>query len=165
MVVDLGGIAKGYSIDRAIATLRQHNIQQALVNAGGDIRCLGAKLDGTPWRIGIQHPRGTGIIGVVELQDAAITTSGDYERMFVQDGVRYHHLFDPQTGRPARGCQSVTILTALAEAADVYSTAVFVMGPERGLAFIERHPELEGMIIQADGEMIMSSGFTYTPAE
>ena len=165
MSIDLGAIAKGYSIDRAIATLRQHGIQQALVNAGGDIRCLGVKPDGTPWRIGIQHPRDDGIIGVVELQDAAITTSGDYERMFVEDGIRYHHLFDPQSGRPARGCQSVTILTTSAEAADVYSTAVFIMGPERGLAFIERSPELEGMIIDAEGKIFTSSGFVYTTAK
>jgi thiamine biosynthesis lipoprotein len=171
MSLDLGGIAKGYSIDQALQLLQQHGIQHALINAGGDIRCLGAKPDGSPWRIGIQHPRENRILGVVELRDAAITTSGDYERFFVRDDastheeVRYHHLFDPQSGMPARGCQSVTILTNTAEAADVYSTAVFIMGPEQGLAFIEGHPELEGMIVQADGEILTSSGFTYTPVQ
>jgi thiamine biosynthesis lipoprotein len=169
MSLDLGGIAKGYSIDRALHVLQQSGIQHALVNAGGDIRSLGTKPDGSPWRIGIQHPRKQGVLGVVELQDAAITTSGDYERFFVVDDtsiheeVRYHHLLDPQTGMPARGCQSVTILTKTAEAADVYSTAVFIMGPERGLAFIEKDPDLEGMIVRADGDIVTSSGFRYTP--
>jgi thiamine biosynthesis lipoprotein len=169
MSLDLGGIAKGYSIDRALHVLQQSGIQQALVNAGGDIRCLGTKPDGSPWRIGIQHPRRPGVLGVVELQNAAITTSGDYERFFVRDDastheeVRYHHLLDPQTGMPARGCQSVTILTKTAEAADVYSTAVFIMGPEQGLAFIEEDPDLEGMIVRADGGIVTSSGFRYTP--
>ncbi len=165
MTLDLGGIAKGYSIDRALAILQEHGIQHALVNAGGDIRCVGAKPDGTSWRIGIQHPRENGLIGVVELGDAAITTSGDYERFFMQDDVRYHHLIDPRTGMPARECRSVTILTSTAEAADVYSTAVFIMGPEQGLAFIEEHSELEGMIVRADGGIVTSSGFAYAPAQ
>ena len=165
MLIDLGGIAKGYGIDQALAIIQAHGIQHVLVNAGGDIRSTGAKPDGTPWRIGIQHPRENGLLGVVELRDAAITTSGDYERFFVHDDVRYHHLFDPRTGMPARGCQSVTILTNTAEAADVYSTAVFIMGPEQGLAFVEDHAELEGMIVRADGSIATSSGFTYMPVE
>ena len=165
MSIDLGGIAKGYGIDRALAIIREHGIQHMLVNAGGDIRSAGAKPDGTPWRIGIQHPRKSGLLGVVELRDAAITTSGDYERFFVYEEVRYHHLFDPRTGTPARGCQSVTILTGTAEAADVYSTAVFIMGPEQGLAFIEEHSELEGMIVRVDGSIATSSGFAYTPVQ
>lgn len=171
MMLDLGGIAKGYAIDRAVAVMQEHGIRQALVNAGGDIRCLGAKPDGTPWRIGVQHPRENGLLGVVELQDGAITTSGDYERFFLQDGassgedVRYHHLFDPRTGMPARECRSVTILTRTAEAADAYATAVFIMGPVRGLTFIEEHSELEGMIVRADGSVVTSSGFRYAPVQ
>lgn len=162
MIIDLGGIAKGYAIDRAMAVLQQHDLQHVLINAGGDIRGIGKRADGTPWRIGIQHPRESGIMGVVELQHAAIVTSGDYERFFEREQTRYHHIFDPQTGMPARGCQSVTTVAPTAEAADVFATAVFVMGPEQGLAFIENRVELEGMIIGADGTILTSSGFSYT---
>jgi FAD:protein FMN transferase len=165
MALDLGGIAKGYAVDRAVAVMQDHGIRQALVNAGGDIRGLGTRPDGKPWRIGIQHPRETGLLGVVEIRDAAIVTSGDYERGFIHDGVRYHHLFDPRTGYPARDCQSVTILAPSTEAADAYATAVFVLGPERGLALIEAHDELEGLIVGADGRIVTSSGLTYRPAQ
>ncbi|PIE33879.1 hypothetical protein CSA56_09310 [candidate division KSB3 bacterium] len=161
--LDLGGIAKGYSIDRAIRILEQHQIANALVNAGGDIRCIGNKPDGTPWRIGIKHPRKEGIFGIVELEHAAVATSGDYERFFIHERTRYHHLLDPRTGMPARECQSVTIIAQTAEQADTLATAVFVMGPDRGLAFIERQEDVEGMIIQASGEVIVSSGFTFQP--
>ncbi len=165
MKLDLGGIAKGYSIDQAIEVLQRHNITSALLNAGGDIRCIGTKPDGTPWRIGIQHPRKSGILGVVQLQDAAIATSGDYERFFFRDNARFHHIFNPRTGIPAGECQSVTILAKTAEVADVFATAVFVMGPENGLAFIEERTDIEGMIIRADGEILTSSGFSYATRE
>ena len=155
--LDPGGIAKGYSIDRAIQVLEQHHITSALVNAGGDIRCIGEKPDETPWRIGIKHPRKEGMFGVVELRNTAVATSGDYERFFIHEGTRYHHLLDPRTGMPARECQSVTILAQTAEKADTLATAVFIMGPIRGLEFLEKHADLEGMIIQADGEAIVSS--------
>ncbi|MDY0092175.1 MAG: FAD:protein FMN transferase [Candidatus Vecturithrix sp.] len=164
MALDLGGIAKGYAIDQAIAILREHGVIMALVNAGGDIRCLGTKADGTPWRVGIQHPREkTEISGVVSLRDAAVATSGDYERYFLQQGIRYHHIIDPGTGMPARACQSVTIVAQTAEQADVLATAVFVMGPERGLAFLNEHPGIEGMIVRADGEFLFSNGFAFQP--
>jgi thiamine biosynthesis lipoprotein len=164
MVIDLGGIAKGYAIDRGIEVLRERGVTMALMNAGGDLRCLGTKADGTPWRIGVQNPREkTSIVGVIKVSDGAVATSGDYERYFLQDGVRYHHLLDPATGMPARACQSVTIVAQTAEMADVMATAVFVMGPERGLAFIRDHPDIEGMIIRADGEMLFSEGFVFQP--
>jgi thiamine biosynthesis lipoprotein len=160
--LDLGGIAKGYSIDRAIEVLRGYDMISALVNAGGDIRGIGTKPDGTPWRIGIQHPRKPNdIVGVIQLQDAAVATSGDYERFFMHNNIRYHHIFVPHTGMPAQACQSVTIITKTAEAADVFATAVFVMGPERGLKFIEDQTDVEGMIIDSDGNMITSSGFSF----
>ncbi|MBD3305780.1 FAD:protein FMN transferase [candidate division KSB3 bacterium] len=158
--LDLGAIAKGYSVDRGIAVLQRHQMTNALVNAGGDIRCIGVKPDGMPWRVGIQHPRESEILGVLELQERAVATSGDYERYFMQEGVRYHHILVPQTGRPARGCQSVTILADTAEAADAFATAVFIMGPEHGLTFIEAQDEIEGLIISADGTLIPSSGFS-----
>ncbi len=161
--LDLGGIAKGYSIDRAIEILEQQHITSALLNAGGDIRCIGSKPDGTPWRIGIKHPRKEGILGVVELRDTAVATSGDYERFFVHEGIRYHHLLDPRTGMPVRDCQSVTILAQTAEMADALATAVFIMGPRQGKQFIEEQEGIEGMIIRADGEVILSSGFSFQP--
>ena len=164
MTLDLGGIAKGYAIDQASAVLRQQGVMMALVNAGGDIRCLGTKADGTPWRIGIQDPRkSTAIIGVIHVSDAAVATSGDYERYFVQEGIRYHHLFDPATGMPARECQSVTIVAPTAEQADALATAVFVMGPERGLAFLNEQADIEGMIVRADGKLLFSDGFALQP--
>lgn len=164
--LDLGGIAKGYAIDRAVEMLAQHQITSALVNAGGDIRCIGVKPDGTPWQVGLQHPRdATKLSGIVAIDDTAIATSGDYERFFLRDGVRYHHLLHPHTGRPARACQSVTILTDTAEAADVFATALFIMGPDQGLRMLEATPDLEGMIIRADGQILTSSGFDYSPAQ
>ena len=162
--LDLGGIAKGYSIDRGIAVLRSHNISSALLNAGGDIRCIGVKPDGSPWRIGVQHPRESGLLGVIELQDISVATSGDYERYFMYQGTRYHHIFVPSTGMPARECQSVTIIADTAETADVLATAVFIMGPERGMKFIEEHADIEGMIVRSDGEIIKSSGFALQQA-
>lgn len=164
MIIDLGGIAKGYAIDRGIEVLREQGITMALINAGGDLRCLGLKADGTSWRIGIQDPRDKArISGIITISDEAVATSGDYERYFIRDGVRYHHIFSPETGRPVRECQSVTILAPTAEAADVMATAVFVMGPERGLAFMNEQPEIEGMIVRADGELLFSKGFAFQP--
>ena len=163
VTLDLGGIAKGYSIDRAIEILRSYTITSALLNAGGDIRGFGTKIDGTAWRIGVRHPRDSGILGVVELQDRAIATSGDYERYFISQGTRYHHIFVPHTGMPARGCQSVTILAQTAEKADVLATTVFLLGPQRGLAFIEEQTSIEGMIVNSNGKIILSSGFSFKP--
>lgn len=149
--VDLGGIAKGYAIDRAVEILRRAGAAGASVNAGGDIRLLGDR-QGAPWRIGIQHPRHPDrVLGVLPLIDTAVVTSGDYERFFEFEGVRYHHLFDPHTGAPGRQCQSVTVLAPNAVLADALATAAFILGPTRGLALLEQQPEVEGMIIDAAG--------------
>lgn len=163
--IDLGGIGKGYCVDRAVAILRQQqHISGGLVNAGGNIRCFGTKPDGTAWRIGIQHPRDSEkLLGTLELREAAVATSGDYERYFMQGDTRYHHIFVPQTGLPARECQSVTIVTDSAERADVFSTAVFVMGPERGMKFLEEQSDVEAMIVRSDGTRVTSSGFVFQP--
>jgi len=156
--IDLGGIAKGYAVDRAVEKLRQAGIFSAAVNAGGDIRLLGDR-QGQSWRIGIQHPRKAGeIIATLALQNRAVVTSGDYERYFEQEGLRYHHLFDPQTGRPARGCQSVTVVAADAASADALATAAFVLGPQKGLALLERMPDVEGFLIAADGSKLATGG-------
>ncbi|TYO98156.1 thiamine biosynthesis lipoprotein [Geothermobacter ehrlichii] len=155
--VDLGGIAKGYAIDRAAAVLRQAGITHASINAGGDLRLIGDRF-GRPWRIGIQHPRRQGeMLAILELEDAAVVTSGDYERYFMADGKRYHHIFDPATGRPARGCQSVTVVAGDAVRADALATAAFVLGPKRGLELLRREG-VEGVLVAADGRTLVTEG-------
>lgn len=160
--LDLGGIAKGYAVDRAIEVLREHGVRAALVNAGGDIRVLGRRpglLNSRPFKIAIQHPRAEDeILGIVELTDRAIATSGDYERYFVADGVRYHHILDPATGWPAQGCISVTVIAPTALEADALATGVFALGPEQGLALLERLPQVEGIIVTSEGQILKSEG-------
>ncbi len=154
--LDLGGIAKGYAVDRAIAILKQHGVSNAAVNAGGDMYLLGQRPE-RPWRIGIQHPREEkGVLETVQISNRAVVTSGDYERFFEKDGVRYHHIFDPQTGMPARDCQSVTIVTDSVALGDALATAVFVLGPKAGLTLLEQFPQAEGLVIAADGSRHVS---------
>lgn len=129
VILDFGGYAKGLAVDRAIATLRKAGIDNAIVNAGGDLRAIGRHGD-RPWRIGIRNPRGPGIIASIEVSgDESVFTSGDYERYFVYKGVRYSHIFDPAKGYPARGTTSVTVIGPAAAAADAAATALFVAGP------------------------------------
>jgi thiamine biosynthesis lipoprotein len=131
VVLDLGGIAKGEAVDRAVELLRRHGVDSALVNAGGNVRAIGTR-EGRPWHIGIKAPRGDGILGFVELADGeAASTSGDYERYFEQDGRRLHHLLDPRTGYPAVGTDAVTVIAGSGVDADAASTALFVAGPKR----------------------------------
>jgi len=156
--IDLGGIAKGYIIDRAAELLLQAGVSSAAVNAGGDIRLLGDR-QGQDWRIGIQHPRESdATMATLNLRNRAVVTSGDYERFFVRDGIRYHHLFDPQNGRPARGCQSVTVVAADAASADALATAAFVLGPRAGLDLLEQLPDVEGLLVTADGRRLATAG-------
>jgi thiamine biosynthesis lipoprotein len=158
MRIDLGGIAKGYAVDRAFEVLTSRGYGNLIVNAGGDMRVGGRKPNG-PWVIGIQDPRDhSRILATLDASDICVATSGDYERYFTENGIRYHHLLDPFTGFPARGCRSVTILAKDALSADALATAVFVMGPKNGLRLIERMEEVEGLIISSDGEMITSDG-------
>ena len=153
LAVDLGGIAKGYAVDRAVAILRARGVTSAAVNAGGDIGVLGSK-QGRPWRIGVQHPRRPGeVLATLEAVDRAVVTSGDYERSFEQGGRRYHHLFDPRSGYPADRCQSVTVLAPEAMLADALATAVFVLGPEAGLALLHDYPGVDALIVAADGRL------------
>jgi thiamine biosynthesis lipoprotein len=156
--IDLGGIAKGYIIDRAVAVLKQAGVTCAAVNAGGDLRLIGQRA--AAWRIGIRHPRQVDVLlaTLVLKEPLAVVTSGDYERFFEQNGVRYHHLFDPTTGMPARRCQSVTVVSRQAVWADALATAVFVLGPEQGLALLERYPQTWGLIVAADGTTAVSPG-------
>ncbi len=156
MRIDLGGIAKGYAVDRAFELLKSRGYRNMIVNAGGDIRVSGRKTRG-PWVIGIQDPRDRSqILATINAEDISVATSGDYERYFEREGERYHHLLDPFTGFPARQCRSVTILAKDSLSADGLATAVFVMGPKRGLPLIEAMEGVEGLIVSADGEIIQS---------
>lgn len=161
MALGLGGIAKGYAIDRAAQTLRAAGVEHFTVDGGGDVIVGGGRPDGTPWRVGVRAPRGgrTDLIGIVEVRDAAVATSGDYERARVIDGVRYHHIVDPRTGYPATGTWSVTVVAPTAEQADAMATALFVLGPSAGMALLERSPGVDALIVDDQGERHASPGF------
>lgn len=156
--IDLGGIAKGYAVDRAIGILQSMGVAHASVTAGGDSRIIGDRF-GRPWVVGIRHPDDAGrIIARMPIVDAALSTSGDYERYFDEDGVRYHHIIDPKTGRSAGEVRSVTIIGPDATTTDGLSTSVFVLGPERGLELVERIGEVDAVIVRRDGKVLYSSG-------
>jgi thiamine biosynthesis lipoprotein len=140
VAVDLGGIGKGYAVDRAVATLRAWGIDRGLVNAGGDLYALGTSEDGDPWKVGIRSPSNpTRLAGEIDVSDAAIATSGDYLQRFAYDGKSYHHLLDPATGGPrVTGEHSVTIKAASCMAADAGATAVFGMDEPRARALLGR---------------------------
>ncbi len=159
ILLDLGGIAKGYAVDQAIQLLRSAGVAHAHISAGGDARLLGDK-KGYPWVIAIKHPRAPEQHAVrLPLSDVAISTSGDYERFFINEaGERVHHILSPNTGKPAQGVQSVTILGPNALQTDALSTAVFVMGVEQGLALINRMPDFDAIIIDAALKMHYSNG-------
>lgn len=160
MSFDTGGIAKGYATDRAVAVLRRHGISSALVAVAGDIRAIGQRADGAPWRVGIRDPRSDSpeeIIAYIELTNKAVSTSGDYERYFIRDGKRYHHIIDPRTGHPVTGAMSVTIISDKSVLSDGYSTALFVQGPEKAMQSMQSLG-LEGLIIDSDGRVHISAG-------
>lgn len=148
MKIDLGGIAAGYAVDRAIKVLKEMNARGALVDIGGDCYCLGTSARGTPWKVGIRHPRGEGLLTVLELSDRAVATSGDYEDFFVEGGKRYSHIFDPRTGRPAEGgVISATVVSSSCTAADALSTAMVVMGKDEGIRFVRKLPSTECILV------------------
>ena len=159
MLASLGGIGKGYAVDQAADILRRKGFNDFMIQFGGDLYVGGQRGD-RQWRLGIRDPRGPAdsIFAAVDLRDSTFSTSGDYERFFVKDGRRYHHILDPATGEPAQGSRSVTIATGSAAIADGLSTGVFILGPEAGMALIERLPGVEGVIVTADNEVLVSSG-------
>ncbi len=161
MAIDLGGITKGYAADKAAKVLQQQGIHSGIVAAAGDIRAFGARPDGTPWKIGIENPRkkdeGDEVFAVVSLSNQAISTSGDYERFFFKDGVRYHHILDPKTGYPAYGCRSVTVITGKGVHTDAFSTAVFILGPRKGMEALKRLG-FDGVIVSDDGTISVTDG-------
>jgi thiamine biosynthesis lipoprotein len=159
MRLHLGGVGKGYAVDRAVAILRARGLHDFMVQAGGDLFVSG-QAGGRPWRLGINDPRGAADdpFATIELRDRTLSTSGDYERFFIANGTRYHHLLDPDTGEPARGCRSVTIVANTATLADALSTGVFISGPDAGMALIERLPDVDAVIVTADNDVLISSG-------
>ena len=159
--IHLGGIGKGYAVDRAAVILRARGLSDFLIQSGGDLYVAGLN-NGAPWKLGIADPRGTGgqTFATVALSNGTLSTSGDYERFFITDGVRYHHLIDPDSGRPATATRSVTIVADSAMLADVLSTGVFIMGPEAGMALLERLPQVEGVIVSSSNQVLVSSGLT-----
>lgn len=158
MSIGLGAIAKGYAVDMAMQAMVNLGVKNAIVKAGGDMRVQGAK-DGKPWDIGIKHPRDKKkLLGKLNLSNISISTSGDYERYFIKDGVLYHHIMNPKTGYPATGCQSVTILAPDTMTSDALSTAVFVLGPEEGMKLIKSLHGIEGIIVDSNGQVHYSPG-------
>jgi len=159
MRVDVGGIGKGFAADRAVDAMRQAGAIAGVIALSGDIKTFGEMPDGHPFVFGIQHPRDpSALIGRIALKNEAISTAGDYERFFERDGLRYHHILDPNTLHPARGCQSVTIVAKEGVMADGLDTGIFTMGPERGMALIERLADVEGIIVDSQGHILVSSG-------
>ena len=158
--IDLGGIAKGYAVDRSMEILRRGSVENALVSAGGDSLVIGKRWD-RPWYIGIRDPRDkAGIVSMIPLEDAAISTSGDYERYFEEDGVRYHHILDPGTGKSTDSVRSASIIGSVATDTDALSTSVFVLGVDAGLELINSLPDTEAIIIDRDGALHYSAGLS-----
>jgi FAD:protein FMN transferase len=161
MRAHLGGIGKGYAIDRVAAIFRSRGLHNFMIQFGGDLYVAGTR-GPRRWHLAIQDPRGAPgkTFAAIELSDSSFSTSGDYERFFMRDGHRYHHILDPRTGAPAQGCRSVTIVAENATLADALSTGVFVMGPTAGMALIEKLPKVDGVIVASDNRVLVSSGLT-----
>lgn len=160
MKLDLGGVAKGYAVDKAIAKLQAAGIKSALINAGGTVRVLGTRPDGKPWRIGVQDPRNPdGVMAKLALTGwDTMETSGDYQRFIMKDNVRYAHLFDPRTGKQPREMAAVTMIMNNASQGDIFSTALFVLGVERSLAVLKNFPGVEAIFVTLDGKVITTPG-------
>ena len=167
MLIDIGGISKGYAADKAVETLKRCGIISGLVSVAGDIRAFGLKPDGMPWKIGVRNPgipsgsvlvRGglpDDVMATLDLRDGAISTSGDYERFFILDGKRYHHILSPKTGHSAKGCRSVSVITKEGIFTDAFATGVFVLGPEEGMKLLEKM-RFDGVIVDSQGKVLVT---------
>ena len=163
MRVDLGGIAKGFAADKVVEYLNSRSIGKGIIDLGGNIFAMGSKHDGSPWRIGVQDPEGSrgSYIGIIEASNQAVVTSGIYERYFMEQGRRYHHIIDTETGYPIEsGVASVTIVSGNALEADALSTALFALGVEQGLNYIETCSAAEALFVTREKEVFLSSGMT-----
>ena len=160
MQIDVGGIGKGYAADLVVAVMQKVGATAGVVAISGDIKTFGRLPNQERFVFGIQHPRKEQgeILARIELENEAVSTAGDYQRFIMKDGIRYHHILDPSTLQPARGCQSVTIIAKEGVMADGLDTGIFVMGPEKGMALIESLSDVEGVIVNAQGTVLISSG-------
>ena len=158
MRIGLDGIAPGYAADVAMKRIQALGIRDAMIDMSGDVLVAGLR-DGKPWKVGVQHPRRAGeFLAVLPVTNRAVSTSGDYERFFIKDGRRYCHIIDPHTGRPAELCQSVTILAPTLATADALTKGVFILGPAKGIEFVETQRDVEAIVVGADGTVHLSKG-------
>jgi thiamine biosynthesis lipoprotein len=159
MRMGLGGIAKGYAVDQCATLFKQLGLENFMVQAGGDLYVSGAK-GSAPWMVGVRDPRGRAqdVIAKAPIRDHAFSTAGDYERAFVLEGKRYHHIIDPKTGYPATASRSVTIFAPSAFLADAIDDAVFILGPKKGLALCAKYPDTLALIVDANNKIWMSPG-------
>jgi thiamine biosynthesis lipoprotein len=161
MELDLGGVGKEYAVDTVADLLASEGVESALVNFAGDVRTVGQRGDGRPWTVGVQDPRNArrNRLTIALGNGAGIATSGDYERAFMKDGIRYHHLLDARTGLPARGLASATVVAPTTFRAGCLATAAFLLGPTQGLALLESTPGAEGVLITESGQVLTTGGF------
>lgn len=160
-MVDLGAIAKGYAADEAIKIYKANGVQSAFISLGGNVATLGGKPDGTPWKVGIRNPRGPegSYIGILSVKDKMVVSSGDYERYFEKDSVKYHHIMDPKTGYPSdSGLIGTTIVADASIDADALSTAAFVLGLEEGMKLIESLDGIEAVFVTEDKKVYITQG-------
>lgn len=159
MAITLGGVAKGYAVDEAVAVLKKNGYNSGFVNAGGDGMYFGTKPDGSPWKVGLRNPDNkTDTIAVLNISDMAVTTSGNYERYF-NESARLSHISDPRSGHPSQSLMSATIIATSALEADALATAVFVLGPVEGMNMVERTEGTECLLITPDRNVLKSTGF------
>jgi FAD:protein FMN transferase len=159
MRIDVGGIGKGYAADQAVTVMKNAGALAGVVALSGDIKTFGRLPNDAAFPVGIRHPRKEGeLLAEIWLEDEAISTAGDYERFFELDGVRYHHILDPDTLQPARGCQSVSVIAKEGVWADGLDTGIFVLGAERGMELVEQLQDVEAIIVDGEGRVFVSTG-------
>ena len=160
MMLDLGAVGKGYAGDLLAQTLKEYGVQSALLDIGGNVQAIGSKTDGSPWRLGLRDPFSEGTLGILEVSDKAVVTSGNYERYFIgEDGKQYGHIIDPATGYPAdSGLLSVTVIAQEGKLCDALSTALFVMGPDKAAAYWQQNQDFDMILVTEDGELYLTPG-------
>jgi thiamine biosynthesis lipoprotein len=164
MELDWGAIAKGFGIDLASKSLLQMGISRGFINAGGDLFCWGENPSDQSWNIGIKHPRESGFLGILSISDLGAATTGDYQRYFLKDGIRYHHVFNPRTGYPAQGKQSVTVCGPETLICDALSTALFVS--QEPARILEKFPDYGAIVVDSDGNLsFLGKEYPFKPME